>query len=154
MRNLRCYLAGSMTGSKASTALEWRQHAFNRLSKYGLDVYSPTRGKTFDPTHPIAIDSEKAIGGPENTSRAINMRDYLDTTKADCLLVFLDTTTPLPSMGTVAEMAWAFDRRIPIVCCVPEDSLYMRHPMVSEFITYRVDTIDQGIDIVISVLLP
>ena len=151
---LRVYLAGSMTGCKTANALNWRLHAFEKLTKYGMAVYSPTRGKTFDPTKPIATDSEKTIGGPENTTRAINTRDYLDTTKADCLLVFLDTTTPLPSMGTVAEMAWAFDRRIPIVCCVPEDSIYMQHPMVSEFITYRVDTIDEGIAIVVSVLLP
>ena len=152
--SFRVYLAGSMTGSSTTTALGWRQYAYEKLTKYGLLVYSPTRGKNFDPTKPIAIDSEKEIGGPENTTRAINMRDYLDTTKADLLLVFLDVTTPLPSMGTVAEMAWAFDRRIPIVCCVPEGSIYMRHPMVSEFITYRVDTIDEGIAIVTSVLLP
>jgi len=152
--SLRVYLAGSMTGSQPTTALNWRQHASERLTKYGLAVYSPTRGKTFDPTKPIGIDSEKALGGPENTSRAINMRDYLDTTLADCLLVFLDVTTPFPSLGTVAELAWAFDRRIPIVCCVPQDSVYMYHPMVSEFITYRVDTIDEGIEIVVSVLLP
>lgn len=143
-----------MTGSSAQTALGWRQYAFEKLAKYGIMVYSPTRGKTFDPTKPIAIDSEKDLGGPENTTRAINMRDYLDTTRADILLVFLDTSTPMPSMGTVAEMAWAFDRRIPVICCVPENSIYMKHPMVSEFITYRVDTIDEGIDIVVSVLLP
>lgn len=151
---MRVYLAGSLTGSTTSTALEWRQHAFNKLTKYGIRVFSPTRGKTFDPTKPIAIDSEKDLGGAENTCRAINMRDYLDTVKADLLLVYLDTTTPMPSMGTVAEMAWAWDHRIPIVCCVPENSVYMRHPMVSEFITYRVDTIDEGIDIAVSVLLP
>ena len=152
--SLRVYLAGSMTGCSTSSALDWRRHAYEKLTKYGFAVYSPTRGKTFDPTKTIAIDSEKEIGGPENTTRAINMRDYLDTTRADILLVYLDIKTPLPSMGTVAEMAWSFDRRIPVVCCVPEDSIYMRHPMVSEFITYRVDTINEGIDIVVSVLLP
>ena len=151
---MRVYLAGSMTGCKSSTALEWRQHAFNRLSKYGMKVYSPTRGKTFDPTKPIAIDSEKDIGGPENTPKGINMRDYLDTIKADALLVFLDTSTPMPSGGTIAEMSWAWHLRIPVICCVPDNTYYTNHPMISEFITYRVDTIDQGIDIVISVLLP
>ena len=151
---MRVYLAGSLTGSKTTTALEWRQYAFTELTKFGIKVYSPTRNKSFDPTKPIDIDSEKALGGPENTTRAINMRDYLDTIKAEALLVFLDTTTPMPSMGTIAEMAWAWDRRIPIICCVPENSVYMRHPMISEFITYRVDTIEEGVKIVVSVLLP
>lgn len=152
--SLRVYLAGSMSGCKSSTALNWRLHAFEKLTKYGLSVYSPMRGKTFDPTVPIAIDSEKVLGGAENTARAINMRDYLDTIKADALLVFLDTSTPMPSGGTIAEMAWAWHLRIPVVCCVPDDTYYTNHPMISEFITYRVDTIDEGIGIVVSVLLP
>lgn len=151
---MRVYLAGSMTGSKTSVALEWRDYAFKELTKYGMKVYSPTRGKTFDPTKPIGIDSEKEIGGPENTTRAINMRDYLDTIRADALLVFLDTSTPIPSGGTIAEMAWAWDRRIPTICCVPENTYYTNHPMISEFITYRVNTIEEGIKIVVSVLLP
>ena len=100
---MRVYLAGSMTGSKTSVALEWRDYAFKELTRHGMKVYSPTRGKTFDPTKPIDIDSEKVIGGPENTPRGINMRDYLDTVKAEALLVFLDTSTPMPSGGTIAE---------------------------------------------------
>lgn len=151
---LRVYLAGSMTGCSTSSALDWRRHAYEKLTKYGLAVYSPTRGKSFDPTKPIAIDSEKAVGGAENTPRAINMRDYLDTIKADCLLVFLDTSTPMPSGGTISELSWAWHLRIPTVVCVPDDTYYTNHPMISEFITYRVDTIDEGIGIVVSVLLP
>ena len=151
---MRVYLAGSLTGCKTSTALDWRQHAINRLSKYGIHVYSPTRGKSFDPTKPIEIDGETKLGGPENTAQAINMRDYLDTINANALLVFLDMSTPMPSMGTCAEMAWAWDRRIPVICCVPADSVYMRHPMISQFITFRVDSVDEGVDIVTSILLP
>jgi len=151
---MRVYLAGSMTNSSIQAATEWRSFAALELQKYGIKAYSPTRGKKFDPTKPISLDSEKEMGGPENTNKAINMRDYLDCIKADAILAFLDVTTPYPSGGTIIEFAWAWHLRIPIIAAVPDNTYYTNHPMISELITYRVDTIDEGIKIVASVLLP
>ena len=153
MSHHRVYLCGSLTGVKGKDAQDWREEATLALVSKHVLAYSPTRGKTFDPEAVIELDSEMRTGDSMSTPKGINMRDYLDTIRADALLVYLDVTTPMPSMGSVAEMAWAFDRRIPVIAVVPADSIYMRHPMVSEFITYRVDTVTEGVRVVLSVLL-
>jgi nucleoside 2-deoxyribosyltransferase len=104
-------------------------------------------------TIPLELDSESKLGGPMNTAVAINMRDYLDCIKADALLVhFLDT--PQFSGGTIGEMAWAFSKQIPVIVRCPKVCYYTTHPMISTWITCRVDTVDEGIDCVVSFLLP
>jgi len=101
----------------------------------------------------IPVDGEQKMGGFENTTRAIMTRDYVDCVKADVLLVHLDKGDII-SGGSIMEMAWAYQLRIPIIAICPADCYYMRHPMLFEAISYRVDTVEQGVEIVKSILLP
>ena len=55
---------------------------------------------------------------------------------------FLDSGTRV-SIGTVMEIAWAYERRIPIIVVMKEDNIHV-HAMVNDCITYRVDTLEEG----------
>ena len=159
MKAYRVYLAGSITGSTPKSATGWRDYAKTKLMRHGILAYSPTRGKeklasVYSDDKPLEVDAESTLGGPENTTRGIMMRDYLDCIHSDALLVFLDPHSTKLSLGTSMELAWAYHLKIPTVVCTAEDSYYYRHPMVNEATIYRVDSIDQGIDIIVSILMP
>jgi nucleoside 2-deoxyribosyltransferase len=153
---MRVYLAGSITGLTVDKALGWRQIAKEKLKEHGIDAYSPMRGKSdiASANETILIDSESKKGGPESTNKAIMTRDFIDCVRADAILANLSDIPNIISGGTCMEFGFAYARQIPIIAIVQADSYYMRHPMMYEAINYRVDTLDQGIEVVLSLLLP
>jgi nucleoside 2-deoxyribosyltransferase len=151
--NRRVYLAGPISGLDWQGATDWRFHAKQRLAQFSIDGMSPMRAKeflkdvrSFSPT----CDSEgshNALAKP----RGIMTRDRYDATTCDVLLVnFLGAQSV--SIGTVMEIAWADLKRTPIVCACEDDGNPHMHAMISEALGYRVPTLDEAIDIVISIL--
>jgi len=150
----RVYGAGNITGGTYKKVTNWREEAKQLLSEVDIAFYSPMRGKcSLNNGKPIPVDGEINLGGAENTTRAIMTRDYLDCIKADVLLINLTDKKNI-SCGTVIEMAWAWDRRIPNIVICPVDCYYTKHPMITEMINYRVDSVEEGVEIVKSILLP
>ena len=52
-----------------------------------------------------------------------------------------------PLVGTIAELAWAWDQRTPVVAICAKDNYLMRkHPFISEFVSMYVETEEEAIE--------
>jgi nucleoside 2-deoxyribosyltransferase len=141
----RIYLAGPITGLTYEESVTWRKQVSDVLTPLGIQCFCPMRTKDAlsGPTH-----LQTLLRAP----RSIQVRDHNDCIHADCLLVnFLGAKRV--SIGTVMEIAWAYTRQIPVVCLMEPGNLH-DHEMIQESISFRVSNIQDGIEIVKSILLP
>jgi nucleoside 2-deoxyribosyltransferase len=124
------YLSGPMGGCSFKDMSEWRKYVADKLNSDTLKCILPTRSFSED-SKPIESD------------KWINRRDYFDCVRSQCILVnFKDMKTI--SIGTVMEIAWAYQKQIHIVCiCEPDGP--QNHPMLKDAITHEVATLDEGI---------
>ncbi len=148
------YLAGGIAGLSGPKAIDWREYAKTQLNLSGLDVRDPMRAKK-------VMLGEQSISrsfhdyktrGPFFTSRGIMTRDFNDVKQASCLLVNL-LGSRTPSLGTIMELAWAYALQIPAVVCIEDEgNPHDNHPMIHEAMPFRVTTLDDGIEAVITIL--
>lgn len=127
------YLAGHIS-TEAPQTLSWRTEA-HRLLRSHFHLLSPLRGKD--------LTKDSGDGGltcTKTTSRDILLRDYYDIKLSDILLVNLaiyESSRPL--IGTIAELAWAWEQRKVVVGVIDlgkQGALMANHPFVSEFVTH------------------
>ena len=131
------YLSGPMGGCTFETMTEWRAYVEERLNSPTLKCTLPTR--SFKKNHI-----------PKETDKWVNRRDYYDCTRANCVFVNLLGMKHL-SIGTIMEVAWAYQAQIPVICvCEPDGP--QNHPMMKDCITQEVHTLDEGIDFVKEIL--
>ena len=150
--NRRVYLAGPISRLDYAGATHWRDHAKLRLAVQGIDGMSPMRAKEYlKDVQSFSPDcnegAHKALGRP----RGIMTRDFYDATNCDVMLVNLLGAKTV-SIGTTMEIAWAYQKRTPVVCAAEDEGNVHEHAMISEALGYRVPTLDEAIDIVISIL--
>lgn len=127
------YLSGPMIGYPYKEITDWRKEAERALNTERTRCLAPTRSF-----------SENNI--PYETDRWINRRDFFDCTRADCLLVNFLGMKHI-SIGTVMEIAWAYQKHIPVICiCEPGGP--QKHPMLQDSITQEVRTLSEGIKFV------
>lgn len=151
------YLAGPITGLTFDGCTDWRDHAVQSLASVGIKGLSPMRAKEYLRSAGVLPalknakeDYEYSKYGVMSTSRGIMTRDFFDATRCDVLLVnFLGAK--LVSMGTVMEIAWAYQRRTPIVAAMEPGNIH-EHGMVNEAIGFRVSTLDEAINVVKGIL--
>lgn len=147
---LKVYLAGPLAGLTFDEAQGWRLQVATALAP-DIEAYSPLRGKQ-------VIRKEGVIGTaayPQTmtTDRAILTRDHKDCITSDLVFVNL-LRTRKASIGTCMEIAWAFDRQIPLVVAAPSDGHAHDHPMVRAAINFVVGSLDEAIAVTRSILLP
>lgn len=124
------YLSGPMGGCTFEEMTEWRTYAANKLDSKTLKCLLPTRSFTKEST-------------PKETDKWVNRRDYFDCVRAQALLVNFQGMKTL-SIGTIMEIAWAYQKQIHIVAvCDPEGP--QNHPMVKDSLTHEVYNMDEGI---------
>ncbi len=141
------YLAGPITGCTYTGCTDWRSYAKNVLSVVGITGLDPMRGKDY-------LSDEKSLGNdyphPLSCPRGIMTRDYWDCTRCDVLLVnFLGAEKV--SIGTVMEVAWAFDHSIPIVIVMEKGNPH-DHAMINEATGFRAYCLDEGLAIIKAIL--
>ncbi len=150
-----CYLAGPIAGLKFDDATDWRNIAKYRLNDMEIETLNPMRAK-------MALESENqgVISrdfrdyekfGHFFTSRGIMARDFNDVKRCDAALVNLLGATH-PSYGTVMELAWLYAMQKPAVVAMEKDSALAKHPLITETLAFRVDTLDEAIESVAIVL--
>ena len=146
----KVYLAGPIAGLTYDEGQDWRAYAQAVLGGAYINGFSPLRGKAF------LRDSGKI--GTEGfkhalaTDKGIMKRDSNDVkTSAAILVNFTEAKTI--SRGTDMELAMAYILQVPVVVACPEDSFVLNHPMVRACIDYRVDTLDEALDIVKTIVL-
>ncbi len=142
------YLAGPISGCDYLECTDWRGYVAEALNSPEVQCLSPMRNKEMlaeeAAMNPLGYDH------PLTTPRGVMTRDHNDCTRADLLFVnFLGTTHV--SIGTAMELAWAFDRRIPVVCVIEPDNCH-HHAMLSETLDYQLEDLEAGITIAEAIL--
>jgi nucleoside 2-deoxyribosyltransferase len=124
------YLSGPMGGCSFKEMNDWRVEATEKLNSDTLTCLNPTRSFT-------------ANSVPKETDKWINRRDYFDCVRSQCLLVNFKGMKNI-SVGTVMEIAWAYQKQIHIIVVGDPDGP-QNHPMLKDSITHEVETLDEGI---------
>lgn len=148
----KVYLAGPMNKLSYEEAGAWRERAQRELAEVGIAAYSPLRDKEFLAGTVIDSKVDTQVPHPLTTSRGIVTRDHRDCTTADVVLVNFSGFDGI-SLGSIVEMGWAWDRRIPVVVVCPPNNPHITHPFGAELFNFRVDTLDEGLLLVKSLLL-
>ena len=124
----RVYLAGPITGSTYEESIAWREEAAVTLNSNGYVVLDPMRGKK-------SLKGKGLLGSDyQNTilsnKHAIFSRDRADVMSANIILCNLTGATRV-SIGTMMELAWAYDNNAYIVVVMEKENVH-RHAFVEE----------------------
>lgn len=149
------YLAGPITGLSYKGSVEWRNEVIKDLAAAGITGISPMRCKYYlERLSEISGHGREYVHmSPLSGPRGVVTRDFFDVRRADVILVNLHGADRV-SIGTMFELAWAFERRTPIVCVAEKQNHPHDHMFVWEAIGYRVETMAEAVDIVKAILLP
>jgi len=141
------YLAGPIAGTEKGEAFEWRNDAARQLRAFGIDSRSPLRAKASLAAAPIGMDCRAYTNrGWAYTPEGIMTRDHFDCTTSDAVLVNLLGAKRL-TFGTAMEIAWCYDRHIPLVIAIEEDgNPHSGHPMFIAAAKFRCPTLDDAIE--------
>jgi hypothetical protein len=152
------YLSGPIDGLNYSEATSWRNYVSDTFARYtGIVCHDPMRQRTYKTSTDIVsadrplADVVVTLDESMNTDRGITLRDYHDTINSDLLFVNLHGARKV-SIGTVIEIAWAWERRIPIIVVMEPTGNPHEHPMIREQISYRVHDLSRAIQVAVSVL--
>lgn len=149
----RVYLAGPIANTVAGEAFEWRYEAARRLALRGIETRSPMRAKQGLAENAIGTDYRAYAGrGWAYTPAGILTRDHNDCTTADAVLMYMLGARTM-SFGTGMELAWCYDRHIPVVLVIEEEgNIHDGHPMFAAAVKFRVPTLDEAVDAVAVIL--
>lgn len=152
---MRVYLAGPIGAQTYTEATTWRQTAARALAAFDITAYSPMRSKAYIAKSGGPISSQPNAYGtaPLSTSKGIMARDYNDCVKADALLINFSGTETI-SLGTAMELAWAYHLHIPTVVIGPASNVNIAHPMAHEAIKFRVDTLEEAVALIRTIIQP
>lgn len=152
------YLSGPIAHLSYGEANAWREEAAAAFLPDIIGI-NPLRGKevlagvgVLDGSHNakmIAANGEQ----PFYRDHELLGRDHHDVINADALLVNLLGTTKV-SIGTVAELAWAYDRHIKVGLIMEETGNPHDHPFIRAMCHFRTPTLAGGIHIINALLGP
>jgi hypothetical protein len=146
------YGAGPISGLTYDGAQSWRDYAKEELRKRGVKLVSPLRAKDYLRGIP-ALTKDCAGYGELNcmsSPRGIMTRDHYDATRANALLVNMLGAQSV-SIGTVMEIAWAWDNDVPVVLVMEEKGNVHEHAMLNEATGFRVTTLDEAIHVIAAI---
>ena len=133
---MRVYLAGFIQGNKIIECTSWRKEivGYYHLNP-DISFLDPFSGKDLSSISGDGLNSST----PRN---AIVHRDYAAVTSSDLIVANMNTFgESRPPIGTICELAWAWDKKIPIVL-ISEDKNYLNHPFVSYFTSIAVPDVE------------
>ena len=153
------YLSGAMIEDHPDHRT-WRGEAIAKFNEFGIATRSPYRGR--DASKIMKVDKyHYTISTAPISNRLGNMlvsRDLKDVEDCDVLLVNLTgTKNERPAIGTLSELAWAYQLRKPVICVVDEETTqpdYFKHPFMHQFVSQWVSTVDEGIRVIASYWYP
>ncbi len=145
------YLAGPIANLHYDEANDWRILASAALNDVGIDALSPMRAKAFL-KYVGKIKSKDYPDHPLSTDDGITTRDRNDVMDCDVVLVnFLGAHSASP--GTPVEFGWADILRKPVVMVIEREGSPYDHPIIRSIAGFRVETLDEGLDVVKSILI-
>lgn len=149
------YLAGGIANLTGAQVINWRIEAAAALAQRDIESLDPMRAKRHRWKQDSKVSAnfhDYATAGAFFTSKGIMTRDFNDVKRCDALLVNL-LGLEKPSLGTIMELAWAFNLQKPAVVAIEETgNPHDNHPMIHEAMPFRVTTLDEAIDSVAVIL--
>ncbi len=141
------YLAGKISGVPYADIVDWREEAHLALADVGIQTLSPMRGKEFLEGTVFTHDDYHTHLMTEPS--AIVARDRWDVMNCDLMLVNLNCA---PTMGrqTCVEFGWADAWRKPIIMV---DKIGIAHALFVELAGFKVQHLDEGLEVCKSILL-
>ena len=136
------YLAGPVTGLSFDRAASWRYDfvRYFRAISGRLDAVfrNPLRGKE-DVLN--GVDRmEDVYAHPLMTEHAIMESSYQDVINSDYVVAnFLGAEKV--SIGTVMEIGWAFDNRVPVILIMEKEGNVHDHSMIRMACAYRAESV-------------
>lgn len=137
----KVYLAGPIAGLTYDGAQNWRSLVAESLNSDRVETLTPMRGKKF--LKEVGDISTGAYTDVVANSKGVTRRDFNDTVTSSCLFVNLLNAKRV-SIGTVMEIAWAFQARVPSIVVMEEGNVH-RHLMLEEASHYIVPTLEAGV---------
>ncbi len=146
------YLAGPIMGCTKGEANDWRQYVAKQLFERGnggIVGISPLR------CEPL-IGDRYSLNYPDpkfGTARAIAAKNIHDVQSCDMILAYLPTPAAgkVQSYGTMAELSWAYALNKQAIL-VSDDPYMMAHPVIDIQAGWKLNTLDDAIDVIIGVL--
>jgi nucleoside 2-deoxyribosyltransferase len=152
MNQKKIYLAGPITGLNWGETENWRDSFKAALKETCPHVigFSPLREKGFLQEVGTIADSynDKLL----SSQRAIMSRDFFDCQTADAIVANF-TGAKKVSIGTVMEVAWGFQRRIPVIVIANPGNVH-EHSMMREAANWWVETEDDALEVVRTLFTP
>ena len=154
----KIYLAGPITGKNWGESENWRDRFKQALKDTAPHIhgYSPLREKSEILKKEVAIADNYANTLFSN-QRAIMSRDFFDVQTSDAVVANLTGST-IVSIGTVMEMAWAYQRRIPLIVISEfkdgQVANNHNHSMLREAANWWVETEEEALDVVRALFTP
>lgn len=139
--NTRIYLAGPLTGlpiNESYTLFSTRQ---KELEEVGFEVLNPFSAKA----HLLTEEEGEVLeatgyNDPISNDRAVLHRDFWMVSRADIFLADFSRAVDRVSIGTVAEIAWAYKNQNPstmiILTGMDAENHVMRHCFITEMATH------------------
>lgn len=153
MDHHRIYLSGPIAGLTFAESTQWRYDVFEELAEFA-EILDPMRDVQGDETiipNGLGIEFQSTADQSMMTDRGILKRDYNDTITSTILFVNL-LGAKKASIGTVAEIAWAFQADIPVIVIMEETGNPHDHPFIREMADYRVDSVERAIKVTRSIM--
>jgi nucleoside 2-deoxyribosyltransferase len=153
----KVYLAGPITGCTWGESEDWRDEivrlAFHSGRFTNVEFFSPLRGKEYLKDEAEIKDSYSQH--QMSTAKSIMLRDHHDVKTSDAVIVNLMGAKRV-SIGTVMEVAWAYERRTPVIAImeppVSQETGFEasqgnihEHSMLNEAIWWRVQNLQDAL---------
>ena len=145
-KNMLVYLCGPMTGETYDEATGWRNAVGAHFGEKGIETIDPLRGKAF-------LEVDGVLGNPNGqrpleSAAGIVTRDHWDVSRCDVLLVnFLGAK--IVSIGSCFEIAWAYERGIPIVIVMEPNGNVHEHCFIDVCSGgFKVGSLDEAIELI------
>lgn len=143
------YLSGPIAGTDWDKCTTWRDYVSKSLPDF--NCLSPLRGKEIlKKVKVIDVDLDQTmLGGLSSvmcSDQGIMTRDSWDTLNCDAIFINLLNTTRV-SIGTMMELALAWEKRKIIVVVMEKIGNIHNHPMVKASTPYFVNDLDSGINL-------
>lgn len=118
---MKIYVAGSISGKSAEEVFKYFEETKELFEEWGYQVFTPLTAKGHLRTEKIF--RAKDYRHPVSTNRAIIGRDRWMVKQADVIYMNL-VTAEFASIGSMFELAWAYDTGKHVVAVVPEMNVH------------------------------
>ena len=144
------YLCGPITGLSFEDCSVYYNRIAELLPEWIVPV-SPMRGKGYLQGIPVLGDTYE--GTALASQRGIVSRDFFDVRRVDAVFAnFLGAKRV--SIGSVFELAWAFQLQKPVVLAMEDSGNIHEHAFVREACAFRLPTLEAAVETLVRVVTP